>query len=96
MSRTHFTTGSFERFADEHGFVHVLVARHRPQSNGIAEHFVRTLKEWLADHTWADADDLEPLLDAFLIEYNARPHQGLVLPGLSPGELVRRICSSSI
>ena len=88
---THFTARDFERFADEQGFVHVLVARHRPQSNGIAERFVRTFKEWLAAHAWADADDLAPLLDAFLHEYNARPHQGLALPGLSPDEFARRI-----
>jgi len=88
---THFTARDFGRFADEHDFVHVLVARHRPQSNGIAERFVRTLKEWLAAHAWADADDLDPLLDAFCHEYNARPHQGLALPGLSPDEFARRI-----
>ena len=88
---THVTARDFARFTDEHGFVHVLVARHRPQSNGIAERFVRTLKEWLAAHTWADADALAPLLDAFLHEYNVRPHQGLALPGLSPDEFARRL-----
>jgi len=88
---THFTARDFARFADDHGFVHVLVARHRPQSNGIAERFVRTLKEWLAAHAWAHADDLAPLLDTFLHEYNLRPHQGLALPGLSPNEFARRL-----
>jgi len=88
---THFTARDFARFTDEHGFVHVLVARHRPQSNGIAERFVRTLKEWLVAHAWADADALAPLLDAFLHEYNVRPHQGLALPGLSPDEFARRL-----
>src|SRR3712207_8601512 len=42
---THFTAHEFARCADAHGFVHVLIARHRPESNGIAERFVRTLKE---------------------------------------------------
>ncbi len=88
---THFTARDFARFADARGFVHVLVAHHRPQSNGIAERFVRTLKEWLAAHAWADTDDLELLLDAFLHEYNGRPHQGLALPGLSPDEFARRL-----
>jgi transposase InsO family protein len=88
---THFTAHDFACFADDHGFVHVLVARHRPQSNGIAERFVRTLKEWLAEHIWADAEELAPLLIAFRQEYNARPHQGLAVPGLSPDEFAGRI-----
>jgi transposase InsO family protein len=88
---THFTAQPFVRFADEHGCVHVLVARHRPQSNGIAERFVRTLKEWLAGQTWTGADALGPLLCRFRREYNDRPHQGLPLPGLSPDEFARRL-----
>jgi transposase InsO family protein len=88
---THFTAQPFARFADEHGFIHVLVARHRPESNGIAERFVRTLKEWLAQQTWTGADALAPLLGRFRHEYNDRPHQGLPLPGLSPDEFARRI-----
>lgn len=88
---THFTAQTFARFADEHGFVHVFVARHRPESNGIAERFVRTLKEWLAVQTWSGAPELLPLLDCFRTEYNARPHQGLGIPGLSPREFAQRI-----
>jgi hypothetical protein len=88
---THFTAHEFARCADAHGFVHVLIARHRPESNGIAERFVRTLKEWLADQAWAAAEDLAPRLVAFQHEYNARPHQGLGLPGLSPDEFANRI-----
>jgi transposase InsO family protein len=88
---THFTAQTFARFAAEQGFVHVLVARHRPESNGIAERFVCTLKEWLAAQTWTGADELVPLLDRFRREYNERPHQGLGLPGLSPDEFARRI-----
>lgn len=88
---THFTAQTFARFAAEHGFVHVFVARHRPESNGIAERFVRSLKEWLAQQTWTGADDLAPLLGRFRREYNDRPHQGLPLPGLSPDEFARRL-----
>jgi transposase InsO family protein len=87
---THFTAQQFAQFAQEEDFVHVLIARHRPQSNGIAERFVRTLKAWLADHAWSEAAALETLLKQFRVAYNDRPHQGLPLPGLSPNEFAAR------
>jgi transposase InsO family protein len=88
---THFTAQVFAQFARETNFVHVLIARHRPQSNGIAERFVRTLKEWLADKTWESAAELESLLNLMHVEYNERPHQGLGIPGLSPNAFAERI-----
>ena len=87
---THFTAHQFAQFAQEEDFVHVLIARHRPESNGIAERFVRTLKEWLADRAWGDVDTLARLLEQFQAAYNDRPHQGLPLPGLSPNEFAAR------
>jgi transposase InsO family protein len=88
---THFTAQMFAQFAQEQEFIHVLIARHRPQSNGIAERFVRTLKVWLADKTWQSVAELESLLQQFRAEYNDRPHQGLGIPGLSPNEFADRI-----
>ena len=88
---THFTANAFAQLASDAEFVHVLIARHRPQSNGIAERFVQTLKSWLAAQTWTCADEVAGLLAAFLVEYNNRPHQGLGLPGLSPNEFANRI-----
>jgi transposase InsO family protein len=87
---THFTAAQFAQFAQDEDFVHVLIARHRPASNGIAERFVRTLKAWLADHAWHDTAALETLLKQFRATYNDRPHQGLALPGLSPNEFAAR------
>jgi hypothetical protein len=60
-------------------------------SNGIAERFVRTLKEWLAGQTWDTTDALAALLAQFRAQYNDRPHQGLGIPGLSPTEFAHRI-----
>lgn len=87
----HFRADAFQLLAKEAGFIHVLIARHRPQSNGIAERFVRTLKEWLKDKSWQDDLELALLLEQFLADYNHRPHQGLPIPGLSPNEFANRL-----
>ena len=87
---THFTAKAFQVLIRSEGFIHVLIARHRPQSNGIAERFVRTIKEWLKDKNWEDDKALSVLLEQFLAEYNDRPHQGLSIPGLSPNEFANR------
>ncbi len=88
---THFTADAFESLIRSAEFIHVPIARHRPQSNGIAERFVRTLKEWLRDKSWENDQELALLVEQFLAEYNDRPHQGLPLPGLSPNEFANRI-----
>jgi transposase InsO family protein len=87
----HVTAQVVQQLAAEQQFIHVVIARHRPQSNGIAERFVRTLKEWLADKVWKSAQELTALLAQFRSEYNDRPHQGLGIPGLSPHEFAERI-----
>ena len=88
---THFKAKAFKMLMLSEEFIHVLIARQRPQSNGIAERFVRTLKEWLKDKVWRDDQELAELLEQFLDEYNDRPHQGLAIPGLSPNEFAKRI-----
>ena len=87
----HFTAQVFQQLATDQGFIHVMIARHRPQSNGIAERFVRTLKEWLADKVWTSDQELTALLAQFRAAYNDRPHQGIGIPGLSPNEFAGRI-----
>jgi transposase InsO family protein len=87
---THFTANIFDHLEEGRDFIHVLIARHRPQSNGIAERFVRTLKEWLADKSWHSDQQLAALLASFMTQYNDWPHQGLPTPGLSPNEFANR------
>jgi transposase InsO family protein len=87
----HFTSQVFRQLMLSEEFIQVLIARHRPQSNGIAERFVRTLKEWLADKSWNTDDELAELLAQFIAQYNDTPHQGLAIPGLSPNEFANRI-----
>ncbi len=86
---THFTAKVFQQLAQDGEFIHVLIARHRPQSNGIAERFVRTLKVWLRNKSWQLPPELEMLLSQFLHEYNNRSHQGLLIP-ISPNEYANR------
>jgi putative transposase len=88
---THFAANAFAQLVREEEFIHVLMARHRPQSNGIAERFVRSLKTWLMPHPWRNQHELAVCLSDFLAEHNNRPHQGLPIPGLSPHEYAQRI-----
>ncbi len=88
---THFRAKVFDKLARSFEFVHVLIARRRPQSNGIAERFIRTLKEWLMDEQWGDEHQLRACLQQFVAFYNDRPHQGLPVAGLSPNEFAKRV-----
>jgi transposase InsO family protein len=88
---THFRSKLLAQLAQATGFVQIPIYRHRPQTNGIAERFVRSLKEWLKYCTWTSPDELSALLISFRPEYNNRPHQGLPIPGLSPNEFAQRI-----
>lgn len=88
---THFRSIAFAQLAQDAGFIHVPVFRHRPESNGIAERFVLTLKHWLCAMPWQSPQELEALLALFIPDHNDRPHQGLPIPGLSPNEFAKRI-----
>jgi transposase InsO family protein len=87
----HFKTKFMAELAQEKGFVHVLAYRHRPQSNGIAERFVLTFKQWLRSRSWTSVEELQTWVSLFQPIYNGRPHQGLAIPGLSPNEFANRI-----
>ncbi len=86
-----FTAEVTQELAKGRGFVRVPLARHRPESNGIAERFVETLKGWLSGKEWQTAEELRLLLSEFLAYYNDRPHQGYELAGLSPNEYAARM-----
>ena len=84
-----FIAEVFQQFAQEMVFLHVRIAPRRACTNGIAERFVRTLKEWLEGRSWHTPEELAALLAEFIEYYNDRPHQGAELDGLSPNEYAR-------
>ena len=86
----HFLAKPFAQLAQEADFIHVPIYRHRPETNGIAERFVQTFKNWLRSKSWHDVGGLQALVSEFRPEYNDRPHQGLSIPGLSPNEFAKR------
>jgi transposase InsO family protein len=86
-----FKADAFAELAHTANFIHVRIAPRRACTNGIAERFVQTLKDWLAQRTWATPEELKHLLTEFLAFYNDRPHQGTELNGLSPNEYARRL-----
>lgn len=88
---THFRSRTFVILAKEANFIHVPIYRHRPESNGIAERFVLTLKNWLRSRSWDSPEKVSTFLAEFQRDYNDRPHQGLAIPGLSPNEFANRI-----
>jgi transposase InsO family protein len=92
-----FLAAAFTQFLVDHQIEHVRIPPHHPCTNGIAERFVRTLKEWLTPHPWHSPEELQSLLTEFQATYNDRPHQGRELAGLSPNEFARRLadCSTS-
>jgi transposase InsO family protein len=90
-----FIAEAFAQFIRDQECLHVRTAPRRPCTNGIAERFVRTLKEWLSTRSWNSPEELEALLAEFILYYNDRPHQGAELHGLSPNEFVRRLINCS-
>lgn len=88
---THFRSKVFAQLSTDQDFIHIPIYRHRPESNGIAERFVLTFKDWLQSKSWQAVAGLQLLAGQFEPEYNERPHQGLPIPGLSPNEFAKRV-----
>jgi transposase InsO family protein len=90
-----FRSDAFAALTKEAGFVHVRIAPYRARTNGIAERFVRTLKEGLEELSWSTAEEVPSLIEQLLDGYNDRPHQGRELAGLSPNEYAGRLVLSA-
>ncbi len=47
-----FIAEAFQKLCKNKGITHIRITPHRPATNGIAERFVRRLKEMLIERTW--------------------------------------------
>jgi transposase InsO family protein len=88
---SYFRSDALAALAQQAHFVHVRIAPYRARTNGIAERFVRTLKEELQGESWSTPEEVPGLLAQQLKMYNERPHQGRELAGLSPNEYANRL-----
>ena len=57
-----FIAEAFQRLCDSRDIVQVRITPHRPSTNGIAERFVRRLKEMLAENEWISEEELKMVL----------------------------------
>ncbi|XP_037528616.1 uncharacterized protein K02A2.6-like [Rhipicephalus sanguineus] len=76
---TPFTGFEFRQFMERNGIVHIKTSPHHPQSNGLAERAVRTVKDGLKKIGNAE---LTTSLARVLCNYRNTPQQS----GLSPSE----------
>ena len=68
-----FTSAEFTQFLEGNRIKHILSAPYHPVSNGLAEHFVQTLKRTLKASS-NDGKSIFHRLSEFLFEYRATPH----------------------
>jgi hypothetical protein len=93
---TPFIAEEFIGLLADKGIVHIRISPYRPQTNGIAERHVRTMKEILSSKKWNSFAELSILLLESIKDYNDRPHQATELSGLSPNEFERRYFVSQL
>jgi len=76
-----FIAKAFQRLCDSRNIVQVRITPHRPSTNGIAERFVRRVKEMLAVRYWINKDELkEQLISAFQQDFIIAPIYDYLLP----------------
>lgn len=78
-----FVSGEMTDWLSRIGCKHVRTPPYHPRSNGIAERFVRTLKNHLRA---AQTEDLQTAVDRFLIQYRNREHPAT---GVAPATIMR-------
>jgi transposase InsO family protein len=69
---------SSQRYFRSYAWIRRLYMRttpYRPSTNGIAERFIKRLKEMLAEGEWRNGEELKMVLDEVIKEYNDTPHQ---------------------
>ncbi|KER24566.1 hypothetical protein T265_07798 [Opisthorchis viverrini] len=83
---SHFTAKSLEYWLKGLGCRHLFTAPRHPQSNGLAENFVRTLKSAINSISPVTFHDLDRGIDNFLMQYRNAAHS---ITGKSPAELFK-------
>ena len=71
---SHFTAKSLEDWFKSIGCRHLLTAPRHPQSNGLAENFVRTLKSAVYSLSPPNFQELDRGVDNFLLQYRNAAH----------------------
>ncbi|XP_062715677.1 uncharacterized protein K02A2.6-like [Aedes albopictus] len=82
---TQFSSHEFQTFCTSQGIHHIRIAPYHPQSNGLAERFVDTLKRSLRKIR-SGGETLEEALCTFLQVYRSTPTNDL--EGRSPAEIM--------
>lgn len=77
------TSGDFADFCKAHGIKHILTAPYHPQSNGLAERFVQTFKNFLKKTDNSKYLDLH--VNEFLLSYRSIQHPAT---NKSPAEIL--------
>lgn len=76
-----FTSSEFQQYTHQRGILHTRTAPYHPQSNGLAEHSVQTVKQGLKKLT----GPIQNRLSNLLFQYRITPHSST---GLSPAEVL--------
>ncbi|XP_055701767.1 uncharacterized protein K02A2.6-like [Phlebotomus papatasi] len=82
---TQFTSSAFSQFCETHGIKHIRTSPYHPQSNGLAERFVDTLKRGLKKNS--DITDTSQALQTFLMAYRNTPNEN-THNGAAPAQLI--------
>ena len=80
-----FVSNMFQRFMKSNGIKHVLSASYHPATNGLAEHFVQTMKQALKASKKDGNVTLSQRMGRFLLSYRNARHE---TTNTSPAELM--------